>query len=87
MNATGNPGLDRAVVVQTKSPEVSMQPEPLIARETRSLPRRQASEGLAGIVAVVACAAIIVAGLSYLYVSSQAPAPSIGVIGEATTPN
>jgi hypothetical protein len=38
------------------------------------------------LIAVVAIAAVIVAGLSYIYTSSQGPPRGVGVIGEATVP-
>jgi hypothetical protein len=54
----------------------------------RTTPRRVvADEGMGAVIAVVAVAAIMIAGLSYIYVSSQAPHRVIGVIGEATMPD
>jgi hypothetical protein len=41
---------------------------------------------MGAVIAVVAIAGIIVAGLSYIYTSSQGPPRGVGVIGEATVP-
>jgi hypothetical protein len=38
---------------------------------------------MGAVIAVVAIAGIIVAGLSYIYTSSQGPPRGVGVIGEA----
>jgi hypothetical protein len=54
----------------------------------RTVQRREvANESMGAILAVVAIAAIMIVGLSYLYVSSQAPPQTIGVIGEVTLPD
>ena len=54
----------------------------------RSTPRRAgAEEGMGAIIVVVALAALAIAGLSYIHVSSQAPSLVVGVIGEATMPD
>ena len=54
----------------------------------RTTPRRAvADEGMGAVIAVVAVAAIMIAGLSYIYVSSKTPPRVIGVIGEATMPD
>ena len=56
--------------------------------QPRTTPRRAvADEGMGAVVAVVAIAAIMIAGLSYIYVSSQTPPRVVGVIGEATMPD
>ena len=54
----------------------------------RTAPRRAvAEEGMGAIIVVVALAAIAIAGLSYIHVSSQAPPQVVGVIGEASMPD
>jgi hypothetical protein len=61
-----------------QEPAPSRAPQPQASRR-----RRTGEQDMGVIIAVVAIAAIIVAGLAYIYTPSQGPPRGVGVIGEA----
>jgi hypothetical protein len=64
-----------------REPAPSRAPQPQLSRR-----RRSGEQRMGFLIAVVAVAALIVVGLSYIYTASQGPPHGVGVIGKAAVP-